>query len=266
MALISSLVPILRQRMKSQIFNVTIYYQIIAERSKGIFAQIVDIFCFFDIDIIHFLIDLAIDVWNNTFTLFYWFIILTVLLLFELEITNVNLKRKLIHFALFFIVMRLEKQLIPIFEISILVNHIFSSNLSNTWLFKEFASSRDFGPINISNVLILCSTLYSYVFISNFEDFMFVMISMMILDSFASITGNLLNKKARSVEGSVAGVISAIIVHFLMFRTVKYTILYIIVGMVEYFGTINDNLLIPVFCVSFFRLMKNATPNVSNSY
>lgn len=257
--IISILIPIIRLNCDGKFLNSILYYQILTLNGRCAISQLIDVFFVFDIDLYMFSRDLFYLLLFNWTKVFYCAIIcifLAISMFYCYKNSNINLGRKLIHFALFLILLRIDDFIKEILEIILLLNHVLSANFSGSVLCKSFRSERDFGKILISNTLILSSSYFIMFFQTKYEDHIFTLISMMILDSATSMIGKYLECKKKSIPVTCLGILSANFTHFLIFRNNDYVIFYILIGLVENYIQINDNLVIPIVSAVLLKFFK----------
>lgn len=256
MIIISTLIPIIRLKCDSIFLNPILYYQILTINGRCAISQVIDVFFVFEIELyVFFWYFMNLLVCNLTLVLFcaLMCILLSISMVFCYKISNVNLGRKSVHFALFLILLRIDNTMKEILGMVLLLNHVISANFSDVFICRYFRSERDIGQIIVSNTLILSGCYFSSFFLTYYEDYVFVLISMMILDSVTSIIGKMFECKRKNKKVAILGVLSAIFTHFAIFRNFRYVMFYIFIGVLEYKTHVNDNLVIPI--VSTILLM-----------
>ncbi|KRH95136.1 Dolichol kinase [Pseudoloma neurophilia] len=256
---ISCIVPFIRMNCDGRFINPILYYQIIATSGRCLVSQAIDIFFIFDIPFLETAKHVIFITIENITKVFFMVYIVTLLAIFMFwcqKTNNVNLARKSVHFTLFVILLRIDHFTKEALELVLLFNHFMSSNFSNQPLFQSFKSMRDFGDVNISNILILATCYFTGFFLFKYEDFIAIMISLLILDSATSIIGQFIGSKGRNKLVTGSGVFIAVFTHFLLFSNFQYSIFYIIIGFIEYFTNMNDNLAITVGGVIMLRFFR----------
>ncbi|ELA47621.1 hypothetical protein VCUG_00944 [Vavraia culicis subsp. floridensis] len=258
--LISLCIPFIRENIEDQsLFNSVFYYYIINPEGKWMIGQLFELVAMFRIDVSRVLIDYLLYFLFYYKLFVFWIIMIILLFIVQLSIfrCNKNWKRKAIHFFMLPCISNMNYFTRYNLDIIILLNVFLSVNFKRSALFKHFTSSKDHGNIPVSNVLILCSTYYPYYFLEKCEDFIALLITVFMLDSMASIIGTYLEKKDKSVQGMLSGVLSAIVLHYLLFRNFNYVFYYFMMGIVEYIVSCNDNLILPLISVLFFKFQSS---------
>lgn len=256
--IISIIVPVLRKSASQKLFNSIFYYQIVSFYDNHIISQILNIIVIFDVKIIDIFVNYYSEIRQNMKLFNFWInmSLLCVFIQFAYFRISRSLRRKIIHFTMFACLLQFNDFTQNTLEIGILLNQIISTNYEKSFLFKYLKNSKDWGKIPISNILILCSCYYPSFFCIDYEKYVFVLINILILDSFACLTGKFFKSKQKSVKGMLSGIIFAIIFHFIIFRNLQYAFHYSIIGIIEYFVTINDNLIIPICSVLLVQYLK----------
>lgn len=180
--------------------------------------------------------------------------ILTQLFLFKY--TNVNIRRKMFHFFIFFVFYRECKISMLLGEGLLLLLGLVSSSIKVNMLLRPFFSRNDRGRTTLSHVYLLSACTYPSYFISH-EEYVCTLISVCFVDSIASMVGEHLKTNSKSLQGTAAGVVSGILIHTWIYGKSDMTLYFLLVGMVEHLTCINDNISIPLFSVLYFRCRRD---------
>ena len=200
----------------------------------------------------------------NLETIFYISCITLICVFFQsfLHFNSKNFRRKIFHFVGFVIFMR--KNLFTIYFSQFLLYFLlcFSVTKFPKKLFKVFINEKDFGKGIFSHIYLLCSLLYPYFYL---DDVSYVksLISICIMDSFASIFGIAFKSKTKSIIGFIAGQISAYLAEFIFLRSFDFKY-HFFIGLIEYFCPINDNIVIPIVSTIHLRALYNRKIRLNN--
>lgn len=163
-----------------------------------------------------------------------------------------NMRRKIFHFASFFIFIRESKVIIKAGQYLIFVAMMICKTGIIQKHFTLFLNTTDRKKDSFSHVFLLCAMVYPYFFL-NGQNYLRLLISICIMDSFASIAGNMMGQNRRTLVGFVAGQLSSYLAEFCFCHSVdvKY---HLTMGVVEFFCPINDNIAIAFFsCIYQIR-------------
>lgn len=168
-----------------------------------------------------------------------------------------NLARKFFHFFGFLVFLPNRKL---VFLLSQGILYLAAIFCKKGWaikilpfLLKEKIKHSD----SFSLVFLIYSLTYPRLILSNLE-YARLAISICILDSFASITGNILKKKGKSIEGLFAGIFSAYLCELILYRSASL-FYHTLIGLVEFVCPINDNIAITFCSIVYQVTMRNST-------
>ncbi|KHN69914.1 putative dolichol kinase [Ordospora colligata] len=166
-----------------------------------------------------------------------------------------NWRRKLFHVCAFFVFYKQDELSFVLAEGLLLLMAILSSSrYINTHLIM-FLSNNDRGATVVSHAYLLAACVYPRLFIKD-EEYVCSLISICFLDTAASVTGQLLGKKSKSIYGMASGILLALVVYFILYGNHIRMEYFLLIGLVEYIAPINDNISIPVLSVLYFRFMR----------
>jgi dolichol kinase len=123
-------------------------------------------------------------------------------------------------------------------------------------MFEKYKNTKDRGKYVLSHIYMLMACLYPSFFLNNPKNYLSVLISACILDSFASIIGIFFKSDKKSFIGFVGGVVLSNFVYFLIFKTFDRFSYFIFIGLIEYSTKHNDNIIIPYLSVLYFISME----------
>lgn len=165
----------------------------------------------------------------------------------------VNTKRKMFHFFVFLSFVRRSLLVIHLGHVVLLLFILLQDNKKLAGLYRPFLSHRDYGERVYSHILLLGSVLYTAVLLPTDRDYHLVLISVCFLDSFASIAGECVGQRKKSLAGLLCGFFAGNIAYFLMYRSFLEWRYFVLASMLEYFVRCNDNIVLPLFSVFFLR-------------
>lgn len=180
------------------------------------------------------------------------FLIFVIVQLICFKYFGKNIKRKNFHFLAFFI---FKKQNIIIFKLSFYVLIIAVAIIKMKLVRKYFnflLKSKNQESDEFSFFILIISIIIPHYFL-NSKDFMRLLISLCIMDSMASITGNSFNKKTKSILGFISGQIASYIFEFYYLGDISF-LYHLIIGIIEFYTVSNDNLIIS-FSSCFYSLI-----------
>ncbi len=208
----------------------------------------------------YFMMNLEKLIIYNRINFYYFFfykllslvIILLMLQIIAYKIGNKNLKRKIFHFIAFILFLDLPDLLIHLFHFLIYFLIILSYTKIPSIIFRHFINKQDYGTIILSHIYLLSALVYSYPFL-NKSEYQNILISICIMDSFASIFGLLFQTYNKSIYGFIAGQISSYLFEYMLKKTIDYKY-HLLMGIVECFPVVNDNISLPFFGVLHYKV------------
>ncbi|KAI5149498.1 hypothetical protein ENBRE01_0941 [Enteropsectra breve] len=166
-----------------------------------------------------------------------------------------NIRRKIFHFMTLAaaLVLPMDFWQLVLKKFLLLCAALSTSSFPTLW-FKMFTSEKDYGPVVLSHLFLAGSALYPSYFLSR-PDYFNTLISICIMDSFASFAGQLLKRRAKSIEGLLFGQFASYIAEYFLHKKISYRY-HIFMGTVEYISPINDNIAIPLASILYFKYLK----------
>jgi hypothetical protein len=167
---------------------------------------------------------------------------------------STNLKRKLFHFLLFIVFVTRNPALIYFSQYVLYICIFMALTAFPQRYLSSFKSNKDFGSGLFSHVYLLASVLYPFFFIDR-ENYIRLLISICIMDSFASFSGEIFKKNTKSLAGFAMGQSSALLAEYIILGSlnVKY---HMYMGLIELFCPINDNIALPFAGVVYFHILQ----------
>ncbi|ELA41827.1 uncharacterized protein VICG_01179 [Vittaforma corneae ATCC 50505] len=176
----------------------------------------------------------------------------------NLKIGNKNIARKTFHFLGFLTFSKMQKLNILLgcltVYISVWICTIALITKHLTFLTKEAEVQKDCYSLTF---LVFILT-YSQVVLEK-REFYKLLISICILDSFASFTGDILKKKKKSCEGMIVGIVASCTAEFLTLKSID-VLYHLSIGMIEYRCCINDNIAIGLSSICYHLLQRELFP------
>lgn len=177
-------------------------------------------------------------------------IFLSLLFLFYNYFINItNISRKLFHFLAFAIFIRRKPITIFIGHLIVYISIWISSTPLILKYFNFLIRRNNIKKDRFSLPILVFICVLAQINLEKYDFYRFL-ISLCFYDSFASFTGQILNKTKRSFEGLVVGIIVACIVELILVGYCSL-IYHILVGIVEYNSIINDNIAIGTFSIMY---------------
>ncbi|KAH9411632.1 hypothetical protein HK407_04g07390 [Ordospora pajunii] len=168
---------------------------------------------------------------------------------------STNWRRKVFHVCIFFVFYRQERLSFVLAEGLLLITAVLSSSHCINVHLMLFLSNNDRGATIASHAYLLAACVYPRLFVKD-EEYVCSLISICFLDTAASVVGQLLGKKSKSVHGMVSGILLALVVYFILYGNHSRMVYFVLIGLAEYLVPINDNISIPVLSVLYFRYMR----------
>lgn len=165
----------------------------------------------------------------------------------------VNTKRKVFHFFVFISFVKRSLLVIQLGHLVLLLFILLQDNRKLVTLYRPFLSDRDYGERVYSHIFLLGSVLYTAILLQKDSEYHLTLISVCFLDSFASIAGRCVGYRKKSFVGLLCGFFAGNITYFLMYRNFDKWRYFVLVSLLEYFVRCNDNIILPLFSVSFLR-------------
>ncbi|KAM0681142.1 hypothetical protein GINT2_000927 [Glugoides intestinalis] len=168
-----------------------------------------------------------------------------------------NLARKIFHFFFFFIFLPNNKLIFQLSHLLVYFSAVFCKTGQiiklTPFLLKEKIKHAD----TFSFFFLVYTLTYSHLVLYEAE-YARLCISICILDSFASITGNILKKKGKSIEGLLVGIFSAYMCELILYKSANL-FYHILIGIVEFICPINDNITITFCSIIYQTSIRNYT-------
>lgn len=182
-----------------------------------------------------------------------WHTVLVVILFTVVQVLSVlfldkNTRRKNFHFASFLIFIRQSELTVRIGQCLI----FFAVSICKTGIIRQyfalFLNTVNRKKDCFSHVFLLCAVIYPYFFLNSCK-YIKLLISICIMDSFASIAGSILGRTQKTLAGFISGQLFSYAVEFYFWHTVDFRY-HLVMGMIEFTSPINDNIAIAFFsCV-----------------
>lgn len=179
--------------------------------------------------------------------------ILTQILMFGAA--SVNARRKIFHFFVFFVFHREYEISVTLAQGLLLLLGILSSSSGVNMFFRSFFSRHDRGRTILSHVYLVSACVYPGFFIAH-EEYVATLISVCFVDLMASVVGELLETKSKSLWGTASGILSGTLVYIGIYGSVDMLPYFVFAGLVEYSSPVNDNISIPLLSVLYFRYLR----------
>lgn len=224
--------------------------------SNNILLNILENSLYFNNSLLNLFIEVLRDINTNRrdFKNGCYLSLLCVLLQFNIMVTfSRNIRRKLFHFFIFFYFHRTTEFKMKMGILLIyLLKHI-STFYDTKCVFEDFLLEKDKGKYIISHIILLESCIYPW-FIYEESLYRANLISICILDSFASIAGRAMDSKRKTLVGSFVGLISCLCCDYMFgYKNFYY---YLIACVIEYKTEMNDNLIL-TFGPLFYLTISN---------
>lgn len=162
------------------------------------------------------------------------------------RLKNKNFARKNFHFLFFFLSLRNFQNLEILFEILIYFAAL-SCKLNIT--LRHFSFLMNHEKEHFAHFFLLCSLIYPRFFLRN-DQFVKLIISICILDSFASIYGIYCKSIKKSFRGFLAGQLASWLVELALSGKIDFSY-HFAMGIVEFYCPWNDNLIISMSSVLY---------------
>lgn len=185
--------------------------------------------------------------------LVFYFLAFFILQIIAFKLCNKNLKRKLFHFLAFFIFLNLSQSVIELFQFLIFFFVLLSFTKIPRIFFRHFVNNKDYGNFIFSHIYLLAALVYTRIFLS-LDQYFNLLISICVMDSFASIVGTTLQKKGKSFYGFIAGQFFSYIFEYLLKKRVDFKY-HFLIGLLECFDGVNDNILLPFSTVLYYKYL-----------
>lgn len=179
-----------------------------------------------------------------------------------------NLFRKFNHIFMFYILLKYGKSKILRDTIDLLslffgfLDCFFKKFYLNFIYFLIKKETDDIGSFYCIQLYLKCFSIPLYLL--KYDDVIIVAITICIFDTIASISGlffkkyfNQINLEKKTWIGTIFGLISSLITHFIIFKTFKRMELYFIIAILEkYTLFIEDNFILSLFSTGYLFLIQ----------
>lgn len=162
-----------------------------------------------------------------------------------------NARRKLFHFAGFFLFVSAPPEAFRVLQYVLYALICLSTTRVPGVLSGAFTTSKDFGRGVFSHIFLLAALVFPRFYLCDAK-YTRVLISVCIMDSFASITGTVLKKKCKSLYGFLGGQAAALTASYLVLGTLDYKY-HATMGLLECIAGVNDNILLPIAATVYLR-------------
>ncbi|KAI4291020.1 hypothetical protein PAPHI01_0294 [Pancytospora philotis] len=169
---------------------------------------------------------------------------------------DINTRRKIFHFAAFLLFSTPDRPLVLLGQHALYVFVYLVQTALPEKLFRGFLSDRDFGGGIFSHIFLLAAVLYTSGCLES-TGYTKALITLCIMDSFASIAGTCAGAKGKSIQGLLGGQAAAYMAEYAQLGTVDWAY-HLTMGILEYSLTVNDNIALPVASVVYFNYVKPA--------
>lgn len=171
--------------------------------------------------------------------------------IFSIMFLDKNTIRKNFHFASFLVFIRRSELIVRTSQCLIFLSVLIcKAGIVQKYL-ALFLNTVNYKKDCFSHVFLLCAIVYPCFFLRD-DKYSKLLISICIMDSFASIAGSVLGRNRRTMAGFIFGQLFAYAAEFYLWQTVDVRY-HLTMGVIEFTSPINDNIAI-AFSSCIFQL------------
>lgn len=164
-----------------------------------------------------------------------------------------NIRRKIFHIIAFIVFLNIPASMLIPLQYFLYFLLCLSTTFIPTIAFRLFTNNKDYGKVVFSHIYFLAALIYPKIHLND-TLYTKVLISVCIMDSFASIVGIYCGKSQKSIYGFIGGQFSAYVAEYLLLKTVDFRF-HLVAGILESIPCVNDNVIIPLGGVAYFYLV-----------